>query len=170
MRRKTLNIRSKRKRQTERLADSFKELQASLKKLRMELEASELLKIVSENTTILQRFDKVSDRLHEPSYLKQIEDFRQLVLKDTQAEPPNKQLDNDEISPLYLYIWLSLTLRPKSSIDEPIYRAFAKAKLDPKDPIHWRLLMMILCWSVFPPPNSPGGPPVWTDGRDCKLV
>ncbi len=170
MTRKASNIRSRRKRQTEKLSDSFKELQASMKKLMMELEASELLRIVNENTTILQRFDRFVDMLHEPSYLKRIEDFRRLVLKDTQTELPSKQLGNDEVRPLDLYIWLSLTLRPESSIDEPIYRAFAKAKLDPEDPLHWRLLMRLFCWSVFPPPNSAGRPPVWTDGRYCKLL
>jgi hypothetical protein len=160
----------KRKRQRERDAGERAKLAKQIETSIMELEASSFLKIVNEkDTTALHRFDTLVPLLQKPDYLAKVDDLRQSFTKENFSELLANDFDDDDRL-FALYALTAVKLRPYSGFDGPIRRAFAKANLNPEDPMHWRLLMLLLCWSVFPPPNPPGHPPEWNDRRCCKLL
>jgi hypothetical protein len=55
-----------------------------------------------------------------------------------------------------------------SAKDISILIAFGIAKLDPKNPLHWRAIMEVLCKHHFEPPRR-GGPTKWTLKRYQEL-
>ncbi len=65
---------------------------------------------------------------------------------------------------------VALTLNPSSVFDQAAITAFNKAGLDSKDPIHWRLLMILFSWAHFGKWPGPGRPPKWTGKRYSQLL
>lgn len=51
--------------------------------------------------------------------------------------------------------------------DKPLRLAFEAFRLDPKDPLHWRILLKNLAGIIFAPPraNPRGAPPKWDERR-----
>jgi hypothetical protein len=49
-------------------------------------------------------------------------------------------------------------------------RAFEALKLDPADPIHWRMLASQLAYVAFPEPNPGGKPKEWDAKQYCELL
>jgi hypothetical protein len=62
-----------------------------------------------------------------------------------------------------------LTLNPSSTFDQAAITAFNKAGLDPKDPNHWRLLVILFSWAHFGKRRSRGRPPIWTKKHEQLL-
>ena len=126
----------------------------------MMLEASEFLNIVRDkkNKTGLQRFNKLVSLVLGADHAKDLNKLRKYLSDQNALQLEDTELDSAA----------SLRLRP--SFEEPIQRAFAKAKLNPDDQIYGRILLMLLCWSVFPPENSAGRGPVWTGQKYCQLL
>jgi hypothetical protein len=122
----------------------------------MELDASELLKIVRENENILKRFKRIISLLHKTGT--NADKFKRYLVKEALSE----FVDTETIETMSPLI--------RSPFDEPIQRAFENAKLNIQDPVHWHILMMVFCWSIFPPKATPGSPRAWTAFRYCKLL
>ena len=62
-----------------------------------------------------------------------------------------------------------LTLDPSSTFDQAAITAFNKAGLDPKDPIHWRLLVILFSWAHFGKWRFRGRPPEWITRHEQLL-
>jgi hypothetical protein len=158
--------RDKRKRQRKQAATERAKLMERINKSIIDLEAPVFLEAVHDkDQTALQRFDKLVPLLQKPDYFAKVQSFAKERFTEFLA---NDFDDDDKL--VALYMLMAVKVRRFSGLDEPIRRAFTKANLDPEDPMHWRLLMRLLCWSVFPPPNPPGHPPEWNDVRYCKLL
>jgi hypothetical protein len=76
-------------------------------------------------------------------------------------------LNDPEIFATYADAAVSLRSDP---IDWPLRKAFNAAKLDPKNPLSWRILLNAFCWSHFPPERKSGTGTFWTNDRYCKLL
>jgi hypothetical protein len=62
-----------------------------------------------------------------------------------------------------------LTLNPDSELDKPLLAAFAKAGLDHRKPLDWKLLFREFAIAFFARRES-GAPLKWTGGRYCRLL
>jgi hypothetical protein len=123
----------------------------------MMLEASELLKIVRKRKTPIARFKGIISLLNKQDFVIMSDDLRKYFTPETVSKLRNKNFGD------------AASLQLRSSFDEPIQRAFTKAGLNPEDQIHSRIMMMVLCWSIFPPEYSRSRL-VWTGKRYCQLL
>ena len=127
------------------------------------------------NNTPQKRFSRFLDIVHADDFAKFMREAPERFLEDMKREQPDKgwcednfELANHEV--FYHYAGDALTLDSKSGVDDPILQAFEEAKLNPVDPLHWRVLMTVLCWTLFPPKELAGPPTFWTDDRYCQLL
>jgi hypothetical protein len=145
-------------------------LKTHISTLIMEIEASQFLQLVQQKgKTALHRFNKLVPLLQAPGYLAKLDNLEQSFAKANFSEFMANDFDDND-KRFFLYMLMAITLRPHSGFDQPIHKAFSKANLNPEDPVHWRLLTMLLSWSLFPPSSPPGQPPNWDDDRYCKLL
>jgi hypothetical protein len=118
--------------------------------------------------------DRLS-KLMKYSLDKFIAAYRTFLLEVARQAEPDKDwhesnftLENEDVFALHAFA--ALDLDSNQIADFPILRAFRKANLDPTNPISWRVLMMILCWSHFPPKRTVGNRAFWTAEKYCKLL
>jgi hypothetical protein len=123
----------------------------------MMLEAPELLKIVRKRKTPIARFKGIISQLNKQDCPITTDNLRTYFTPETDSKLRNKDFGN------------ATSLQLRSSFDEPIQTAFKNAGLNPEDQIHARILMMVLCWSLFPPKYS-SSRLVWTGKRYCQLL
>jgi hypothetical protein len=64
----------------------------------------------------------------------------------------------------------ALTLVPGNRFSAPVETAFKKAKLDPINPLSWRLLLDLFCWAHFGETKRRGAPGKWNADRYCQLL
>jgi hypothetical protein len=74
--------------------------------------------------------------------------------------------ERPEIIVPLLHELFSLTEHPG---DAPLMKAFARAKLNPKDPVHWRVLLHFLAYALFGG-RGRGHPTQWDSMRLAKLL
>jgi hypothetical protein len=152
-----------------RLAESFKEIRELSKRIRIELEAGRFLKIVRDSKTASSRLRKLGAILQHREIEEWDASLQEALLTDLEEDIPDILHRSPEHF-LYTYIREVLRIDNKSSFDGPVRDAFAEAKLDPEQLVHWRLLMTLLCWSVFPPTGLPKHQVVWDGNRYCQLL
>jgi hypothetical protein len=70
----------------------------------------------------------------------------------------------------FLYADNFINLKEHTPSDFPVVKAFRKASFDSANPAHWRVLMVLLCWTLFPPQSSAGRPSEWTDDEYYQLL
>jgi hypothetical protein len=147
------------------------------KKIRLRLKAPRFMAVIDDkkNNTSQKRLSRFLDMVHADEFTKALSETPERPLEDMKREQPDKgwcesnfELSNHEV--FYHYAGDALTLDSKSGVDDPIFQAFEEAKLNPVDPLHWRVLMTVLCWTLFPPKESAGHPTFWTDKRYCQLL
>jgi hypothetical protein len=63
----------------------------------------------------------------------------------------------------------ALTLNPSSIFDKAAITAFTKAGLDPKDAIHWKVLIIMFSWAHFGKWPGRGRPPMWIKRQEQLL-
>jgi hypothetical protein len=123
----------------------------------MTLEASEMLKIIREKRPPSEHFEKIIALMHDQSCLTNRDKLRKYFTHETLQKFASKKSKETETPQL------------RQAFDEPIRIAFAKANLNPEEPLHWHILTMVLCWSIFPPEFS-NSLPSWTATRYCQLL
>jgi hypothetical protein len=122
----------------------------------MTLEAPELLKIVRKRKTPIARFKGIISLLNKQDCFVTADTLRKCFAAE------NRKVRLKEFGD-------AKSTQLPSYLDEPVQRAFKIAGLNPEDQIHPRILMMVLCWSVFPPESLPSRL-VWTGKRYCQLL
>jgi hypothetical protein len=149
--------------------ESFREIRARLKKLKVELEAGRWLTIVSDNKTPVSRLRELAATLQYREIEKQDAGIQEALLSEMEKTIPDILHKYHELF-LFNYFCEVMRIDEKSSFDGPICDAFAEAKLDPEQLFHWRLLLTILCWSVFPPTRLPRHEAVWDGNLYFQLL
>jgi hypothetical protein len=136
------------------------------------LQADKLMDIISRNKTPSQRLSQFFTTIDANKF---IADVRKLLLEVARRAETDKdwcesnfELQNPDV--FGLYALAAFDLNPDVAVDGPILQAFHKANLDPKNPLSWRVLMMIFCWSHFPPKRSVGDSTSWTSELYCQLL
>jgi hypothetical protein len=61
-------------------------------------------------------------------------------------------------------------LNPSSPLDQAVRTAFDKAGLDPKHPVHWKLLVNMFAWAHFGERPARGRPKEWTGEKLAELM
>ena len=152
-----------------RAAELFREVRELLKKLTLELQAGRWLKIVRDNETPLSRLRELGATLQHHKIDEMDASLQEALLSEMEKDIPDIIHQYPEHF-LFTYICEVIRIDDKSGFDGPVRDAFAAAKLDPEQLVHWRLLMTILCWSVFPPTRLPEREVVWDGDRYCQLL
>jgi hypothetical protein len=75
--------------------------------------------------------------------------------------------DNEIIRDAYAASVLTLS---DAIADKPVAAAFVASGLNPKNPIHWRMLISLFSWAHFEDRRGRGRPPEWSDRRYCRLL
>jgi hypothetical protein len=140
--------------------------------LKVWLTAWDFMRVISKNKNPSQRLLRFFSII-DPK--KATSEFRHSLLGAAKSAESDKgwcetnfNLQNSEVFELYARV--SLSLDPNKVVDQPVLQAFQKAKMDPEDPLNWRMLMTLLCWSNFPPERPAGHPRLWTSERYCQLL
>jgi len=147
---------------------------ATVENLKLRLQADKFMKIVDETrkTTPLRRFSRLVGVINLEDFNSRVRDALLDLTKraDPHAGWQNETFDPNDYRVFFLYADNFITLKEHTPSDFPIVEAFKKAGLDSNNPAHWRVLMMLLCWSLFPPEGRPGRPSDWTDAKYCQLL
>jgi hypothetical protein len=152
-----------------RLAESFREMRELSKTIKLKLQAGPWLKIVRDNETPSTRLRELGATLQHREIEEQDASLQEALLSEMEKVIPDVIHQYPEFF-LYTYMCEVIRIDDKSVFDGPVCDAFAAAKLDPEQLVHWRLLLTILCWSVFPPNRLPKHKVVWDGDRYCQLL
>jgi hypothetical protein len=157
-------IKVKKRKERERLLRHAKEL----------VEAPSHFQLIGRKKSPETRLSSFFKRFKEIDKEQLTANVHDVVAEAAKTIEPNHSLKNIDLGvenseSFDLMAAAALDLRSDNVVDEPILAAFRAANLDSKNPLHWRLLMIALCWSHFPPKRAPGRPS-WTDDQYGQLL